>query len=105
LCWRRESDSRDSERVQTYSAAQLLAKIKNGDWIGSLEDKVSREKSRGVTHMLFVQRDNEDIKYAALVPLSALVPIWIAQRDISARLIRTGKIGRRKKNHAMNGHR
>ena len=104
LCWRRESGSRDSERIQAYSAAQLLAKIKNGDWIGSLEDKVSRERSRGVTHMLFVQRDNEDIKYAALVPLSALVPIWIAQRDISTHLIQTGKLGRRKKNHAMNGH-
>jgi hypothetical protein len=104
LCWRRESGNRNSECVRAYSATQLLAKIKNNDWIGSLEDKISREGSRGVTHMLFVQRDNEAIKYAALVPLSALVPIWIAQRDISTRLIQTGKPGRRKKNHAMNGH-
>ncbi len=57
-----------------------------------------------MTHMLFVQRDDEDIKFAALVPLSALVRIWIAQRDISTRLIQTGKLGCRNKNHAMNGH-
>jgi 5-methylcytosine-specific restriction protein A len=103
LCWRRETDSRDSERVRTYSAAQLLAKIKNNDWVGSLRAKVKREKSRGVTHLLFVQRDDKDIKYAALVPLAELVAIWTAQRDISKRLIDEGKLGRRKKNHAMNG--
>ena len=33
----------DSERVRTYSAAQLLAKIKNDDWIGSIQAKVDRE--------------------------------------------------------------
>jgi 5-methylcytosine-specific restriction protein A len=103
LCWRREADSRDSERVRTYSAAQLLAKIKNNDWIESLQAKVTREKSHGVTHLLFVQRGDKDIRYAALLPLSELVPIWIAQRDISKRLIQEGKLGRRKKNHAMNG--
>jgi 5-methylcytosine-specific restriction protein A len=103
LCWRRETDSRDSERVRTYSAAQLLKKIRNDDWIGSLQAKVKREKSRGATHLLFVQRDDKDIKYAALVPLSALVPIWTAQRDTSKRLIDEGKLGRRKKNHATNG--
>jgi hypothetical protein len=31
------------------------------------------------------------------------VKIWTKQRDISARLIRKGHLGRRKKNHAMNG--
>ena len=103
LCWRRESGSRDSERMRTYSAAQLLANIKNDDWIGSLQAKVDREKSRGVTHLLFVQRDDNDIKYAALIPLSELVPIWTDQRDISKRLIAEGRLGRRKKNHAMNG--
>lgn len=95
LCWRREAGSRDSERVRTYSAAQLLAKIKNNDWIGSLKSKVDREKSRGVTHLLFVQREDETIQYAALVPLSELVPIWTAQRDVSQRLIDEGKLGLR----------
>ncbi len=103
LCWRREVGQRDSERVRTYSAAQLLAKIRDGDWIGSLKAKIDRERSRGVTHLLFVQRDDIDIKFAALVPLSELVSIWVDQRDISNRLIAEGKLGRRKKNHAMNG--
>jgi 5-methylcytosine-specific restriction protein A len=103
LCWRRETDSRDSERVRTYSAAQLLAKIKDDDWVGTLQAKVRREKARGVTHLLLVQRDDKDIKYAALVPLSELVQIWTDQRDISKRLIDEGRLGRRKKNHAMNG--
>jgi 5-methylcytosine-specific restriction protein A len=103
LCWRRETGKRDSERVRTYSAAQLLAKIKDDDWEGSLNAKVKREQAHKVTHLLIVQRDDEEIKYAALVPLEALVPIWALQRDISKRLIDGGRLGRRKKNHAMNG--
>ncbi len=103
LCWRRQSGSRDSSRVRTYSAAQLLAKIKNNDWVGTLREKVNRERARGVTHFLLIQNDDKRIRYAALVPLSGLLPIWIAQRDISARLIRQGRLGRRRKNHAMNG--
>lgn len=103
LCWNREAGGCDSERVRTYSATQLLAKIKDDDWIGSLQAKVDREKARGVTHLLFVQRDDKDIKYAALVSITELVQIWINQRDISERLIQEGKLGRRKKNHAMNG--
>jgi hypothetical protein len=35
--------------------------------------------------------------------LGELIKIWIDQRDISQRLIDAGKLGRRKKNHAMNG--
>ena len=102
LCWR-QSGSRDSSRARTYSAVQLLAKIKNDDWVGTLREKVNRERSHGVTHFLLVKNDDERIKYAALMPLSALLPIWIAQRDISARLIEQGRLGRQKKNHAMNG--
>jgi len=103
LCWRRESGSRDSSRVGTYSATQLLAKIKNGDWEGTLREKVKRERAQSVTHFLFVQREDEHIIYAALVPLSELLPIWCAQRDISARLIEQGQLGHRRKNQAMNG--
>jgi 5-methylcytosine-specific restriction enzyme A len=99
LCWRRTKDPREN----TYSAAQLLSKIKNNDWEGSLLKKVEREKSNGATHYLIVQRDGEHIKYAALVPLSELVAIWCVQRDISKALIEQNKLGRRKKNHAMNG--
>src|SRR4030042_1921582 len=45
----------------------------------------------------------EQIIHAALVPLSELVAIWCAQRDISRSLIAHRRLGRRKKNHAMNG--
>jgi hypothetical protein len=97
LCWHRQSGSRDSSRVNTYSATQLLAKIKNGDWEGTLQQKVERERSLGVTHFLLVQSESEKIVYAALVPLSAVLPIWIAQRDISDGLIKQGQLGRRTK--------
>lgn len=103
LCWRRQSGSRDSNRARTYSAAQLLAKVKDGDWEGTLREKVARERKKGVTHFLFVQNDDERIVYAALVPLAELLPIWIAQRDTSNRLKDEGRLRRRRKNHAMNG--
>ena len=100
LCWRR---SGASELERTYSAAQLLKEISNNDWEGSLATRVQRDESRGVTHYLVVQREEEHIIYAALVPLSAVLPIWRAQRDTSARLIERGELGRRRSNHAMNG--
>src|SRR5262245_57583723 len=37
LCWRR---AEREARKRTTSAAQLLAKIKNGDWEGTLQEKV-----------------------------------------------------------------
>jgi 5-methylcytosine-specific restriction protein A len=103
LCWRRESDGRDADRYVSYSAAQLMARVKNDDWVGSIEAKMERERGRKVTHLLFVQRDGTTIPFAGLVPLAAVVPIWTEQRDISTRLIREGQLGRRTKNHAMNG--
>jgi 5-methylcytosine-specific restriction protein A len=100
LCWRRSSRP---PRENAYSAAQLLPKIKNHDWEGTLREKVERERSQGVTHFLFVQREDERIIYAALVPLSEILSIWCAQRDISTALIAQGQLGHRRKNHAMNG--
>jgi 5-methylcytosine-specific restriction protein A len=103
LCWRRDEKSRDSERVRTYSAAQLLADAK-GDWDGALARKIANERDRGITHVLFVQAEGDRVRFAALVPLAEVVPIWTRQRDISTRLIAEGRLGRRKKNHAMNGN-
>ena len=103
LCWVRESGSRDASRVRTYSAAQLTGKIKNDDWEGTVRDKVERERSQNVTHFLFVQREDERIVFAALVPLPELFPIWVAQRDIYDRLIKERRLGRTKKNPAKNG--
>jgi hypothetical protein len=59
--------------------------------------------ARGITHYLFLQRADERITHAALVPIDALVPIWIRQRDLSAHLIGKGALKRLTKNHAMNG--
>lgn len=104
LCWRRGADGRNQERHANYSATQLLARIKDGDWIGSLSAKVAREEARGTTHLLLVQRDGESISLAALIPLESVIDIWTRQRDLSQELIRAGMVGRRQKNHAMNGH-
>src|SRR5436309_3346601 len=97
LCWRPRTNKK------TYSAVQLLAKIKNGDWEGSLQQFVDRARQDGTTHFLLVQRENQEITFAALVPISELLKVWWAQHDLSQSLIAKGKLGRRKKNHAMNG--
>ncbi len=96
LCWRRQNPN------NTNSAAQILPKIKNNDWEGTLNKKVNHEISEGVTHTLFIQREQDTFSHAALVPQKDLVSIWCSQRDASAALISAGKLGR-KKNHAMNG--
>jgi 5-methylcytosine-specific restriction protein A len=99
LCWRfdREGKSRG------YSAAQLVAKTKPGKWQEGLEGFVDRMRSRGVTHLLVVQADGKGFADAASIALDAVVPIWIAQRDESNRLISLQAMGRRRKNHAVNG--
>lgn len=99
MCWHKKADG----DAIVHSAAQLLARVDKRDWIGSLQAKVDREREAGVTHLLLVQRAGEAIVAAASIPLAAVVPIWIAQRDTSQRLIDGGKLGRRRKNHAMNG--
>lgn len=103
LCWRRGSGARNSTRAKKYSAAQLLAHIKNNDPEETLREKVERERAQGVSHFLIVQREDERIIYAALIPLSELLTIWRNERDISAKLIEQGQLGRAKKNHALNG--
>lgn len=97
LCWRPRN------KKKTYSAVQLLAKIKNGDWKGTLQQFVDRARRDSTTHFLLVQREDQEITFAALVPISELLTIWWAQHDLSASLIKLEKLGRRKKNHAMNG--
>jgi 5-methylcytosine-specific restriction protein A len=100
LCWRRDGRS---PRQTTYSAAQLLPSVKNNDWEGTFREKIAREAAEGVNHLLVVQRDGERIIFAAAIPLTELVEVWCAQRDISRELIAEGKLGQRHKNHAMNG--
>lgn len=81
LCWRRDGRS---PRQTTYSAAQLLPKVKNDDWEGTLTEKFAREAAEGGNYLLVVQRDGERILFAAAIPLTELVQIWCAQRDISS---------------------
>jgi 5-methylcytosine-specific restriction protein A len=100
LCWR-QGDRRKGKRH--FSAAQLLARVKDGDWLGTIKRKIRGVRDQGVTHLLLVQRYMNNIRYAAAVPLDAIVPVWKKQRDISNKLIRSGALGRRTKNHAMNG--
>lgn len=100
-CWRRD---RGNERERLYSAAQLMAAIKDGDWEGSVRDKLARSESHGATHSLLVQREGAQFVYAARVPLPAVLPIWRQQRRISDRLIKSGALGRQTKNHAANGN-
>ena len=98
-CWR----PRSIKAEETFAAAQLLAKVENKDWIGDLTRKIERESGEGKTHMLIVERVGNAIRHAALIPLSSVVPIWIAQRDVSQRLIEAGKLKNKTANHAMNG--
>ena len=100
LCWRRD---RNKPNEREYSAAQLMARIKGGDWEGSINAKLANQRAEGVTHLLIVQRVEREIRMAALIPLASVLSIWRRQRDTSAALIKRGELGRKKKNHAMNG--
>lgn len=100
LCWRRDGRN---PRDRLYSAAQLRARLRKGGWEHTLEFISEQDEAHGITHTLIAQYDQADFILAALIPRAQLTPIWVAQRDISAKLIRNGKMGRIKKNHAENG--
>lgn len=100
LCWRRDGRK---QREKKYSAAQLCKSVKNDDWKGTLRSIMKRDADESITHSLIVQRDGDDIIYAALLPRDQLLPVWLKQRDVSSQLIEKGVMGRIRKNHAMNG--
>lgn len=98
LCWRRRNPG------DTFSAAQLLFKIKDNDAGTSIQRKIDREVAQGVTHTLFFQREyGLDVSHAALIPQSEILSVWRAQRDAFASLLKLGRLGRKKKNPAVNG--
>lgn len=97
LCWRWE------DQPERYSAAQLRARLKDGDWDRTIAELVAREAPQGVTHALLVQRYKSDIRFAALIPITAMAGIINEQKKVSAELLAAGKLGRQKKNHAVNG--
>lgn len=98
LCWRRER----REKFK-YSAAQLRAHFVEDDWEKTLEQVAHAYIEDGITHVLFFQRVVVDVAYAALVPIAELGPILRRQGEVSDELIRGGRMGRVKKNHAKNG--
>jgi 5-methylcytosine-specific restriction protein A len=100
LCWRREGRN-PSERK--YAAAQLRARLIDNNWEGTLNFIAERDRERGNTHNLILQRDGAVIVMAALIPSNALLPIWMQQRDVSQVLQSRNLMGRIAKNHAMNG--
>jgi len=101
LCWRRRKLT-SSER--SYSAAQLIAKVAQGESEARVRTFSAKASREGTDYFLFVQVDSGQVELAALVPAGVLGDVWVAQRDKSSELIRTGKMGRRHKNHAENGH-
>lgn len=99
LCWRKGGD----REGRGYSAAQLTARVDADDWVGTIAEKMERQRAGGVTHLLLVQRAGNVIVYAAALPIGEVVSIWVRQRDVSRAIIESGRLGRRTKNHAMNG--
>lgn len=100
LCWRWDEDRKGTGR---FSAAQLRARLLDGDWDRTLKAIVSRDISKGISHSLLIQCQGSRVEHCALIPISELAAIWKEQRAVSSRLIRGGKMGRIKKNHAENG--
>ncbi len=99
LCWRWGREG----KADTYSATQLMANVKKDAWEESLNAYTEKRREEGITHFLIPQSDGKRIVHAALIEVGELAGIWEAQREESARLIREGAMGRRKKNHAENG--
>jgi 5-methylcytosine-specific restriction enzyme A len=97
-CWR-WSNGREKPKV---SAAQLTDKYKVS-FETTLNDIVRRNEEAGITHLLLVQSDGEQIVYAASIPVPDLRKIWEKQREVSIRMINAGQMGRIRKNHAENG--
>lgn len=100
ICWRPRGTGDAGRRGV---AAQLRARLVNDNWDDTLKSIVDHEADNGATHFLVVHRDGATFTHAALIPLSELPAIWRKQRDISASLIKRGKLGNRSKNHAQNG--
>lgn len=100
LCWRRDGRN---PREALYSAAQLRARLIDGDWEATLAAIAAREARDGNSHMLLVQDSEDGIVLAALLPCSEVPAIWRRQREVSDELIAAGLTGNMRKNHAANG--
>lgn len=99
LCWRYDRDGKSSD----YSAAQILGKVKDDEWVGSIQKFADRRKKEGSTHFLFVQREGWGFRHAAKIPVDSLALIWEAQRVESDRLNAITGNSKRKANQVKNG--
>lgn len=97
LCWPQV------DRRATYAAVQLLGKGNPEKWAGEISAFAQRSTKQGISHFLFIQREQSTILRGALVPASALASIWNKQRILYEELINAGRLGRRKANPAING--
>jgi len=100
LCWRKRFGKSD----EGYSAFQMLFKVKSGEPKDSIQPKLDRETKKGKTHWLAVNRDENGIREAILLPIGNVLPIWMRQREIYDRLVSERKLGSRKTNPALNGN-
>ena len=99
-CWNREDRRAGGAK---YAAAQLAAKLKNGDWGETLRSVSEREISANNSHNLFVQSDGGQLVHVALVPSDQLPAIWQRQREVYASLIASGAAGKATRNPVENG--
>lgn len=100
LCWRRGGRN---PREQLYSAAQLRARLQDGDWDLTLGNIAARHRREGYTHLLLVQDSPDGFAMAALLPSAEIPAIWRRQREVSEDILARGLAGNLTKNHAANG--
>ena len=100
LCWRRDGRT---AREDSYSAAQLRAKLIDDDWERTLSFIIECAAEGEITHTLFVQGGRDGITMVAMVPIDEIPAIWQRQREVSAEVIAAEQTGRWRKNHAENG--
>lgn len=99
VCW---TWAKNRTPKRNTSASQLAARMK-GDWNETFNNIIGRQQKSGITHYLIVQGDDTDIRLAALIPITAVRPVWEKQREVSQTLIDAGQLKGQKKNHAENG--
>ena len=85
LCWRR--DGRNA-RENLYSAAQLRARLIDGDWEKTLETIAAREARDGNSHLLLVQDSADGDRTHPAIYFSVSAPAQLPLGEIHAALER-----------------
>ncbi|TVQ03266.1 MAG: hypothetical protein EA381_01740 [Planctomycetaceae bacterium] len=90
VCWYGESHK--GTAAIPIVAVDLLEHFDGKDLIGKLNDSVSRDAARAITHYLFIHRIGDEVLLAVLVPASELVLLWIKQQDKVREIGRTAEL-------------